>query len=559
MNLTESVKSFLRPIKRKNPSSVVNPEKVISNLTDDGCAKQSDFFDYQEDHYTNIFGRYTLEEIVQKQAEKIRSYRRAAMFSEVSEALDIIVNEVIFTYEDQPLKLDVNISNEQIKDALQQCFDKIIKITDLNVNIFEIVKNAYVDGQIILHCEYNEKNQKKGIQKVRIIDPVGIYYDEKEKLWKYLEAYNSSIYYTNSRENEKYSNEEIVRVDFGLYDDFVCLSYLEQAIKNANMLRSLEDLLIPLRFSRSVSRRVFNVDVGNLPEKRAKEAMDKIQQKFKYKKFYNNDTGEVSNQQHITSMVEDYWFSNRSGSKGTTVDTLDETGNLGELEDIIYIAKKLYRSLKIPTSRLDIDPDSDHSFSFDATETTQEDIKFMNFISRVRKVFIKLIKELLRRQVISMGILTDKEWDKLNRNIDVQFTNENLFIEKLKNELFKSKVENWNDMKDIGGTVLPFRDVMKRVFNLTDEEIDNNLNAIEREKKSKKFDIFYQLADIELASETGMSGMTDAEGNPMDAKDLSLGVFTDEDDFEDDEEGDNSSEGEEKTTISDYFTKYKLQ
>ena len=214
--------------------------------------------------------------------------------------------------------------------------------------------------------------------------------------------------YVKNYEKEKYSQEEIIRLDFGLYDEFICLSYLEYALKTANILKSLEDLLLPLRFSRSVSRRVFNVDIGDLPNKRAEEYMKKLQEKFKYKKFYNNETGEISNQQHITSMVEDYWFAKRSSGKGTEVSTIDETGNLGELRDIIYFNKKLYRALNIPTSKLDIDPDANHIFSIDATETTQEDVKFMTFISRIRKVYTQIFIELLRRQSISTKVLTDK-------------------------------------------------------------------------------------------------------------------------------------------------------
>jgi hypothetical protein len=447
---------------------------------------------------------------------------------------------------------------------------------NIKENLFNIIRNAYIDGQCVIHCQYNEKSQKKGIQALRVVDPIGLYYDYKLKKWRYLDTYNNfSLYYTDSFRDEEYENEEIVRVDFGLYDDMVCLSYLEQAIKSANMLKSLEDLLIPLRFSRSISRRVFNVDVGNLPGKRAEEYMQKIQEKFKYKKFYNNDTGEVSNQQHITSMVEDYWFANRAGSKGTNVETLDETGNLGELNDIIYLAKKLYRALKVPSSHLDIDPDSDHTFSVDSTETTQEDLKFMMFISRIRCVYTSLFKEILKRQVISCGIMSEKDWNKFEHQIEVKFSNDNLFIEKLKLEVLKGKIESWGDMKEVGGTIFSFGELIKRVFGLTDDEIDENFKNIEKEKKSGKFDIFYKLADIEIATETGMAGMTDPEGNPLDADDLEIGIFTDDDDSSEEPNEDNNGsddnddnedtsgtsgtdKGETPKQVSDYFTKYSI-
>lgn len=568
--ITESIKKFLSHKKVKNPSSIVNPEKVINNLSDDSFNK-TDFFDYQEDHYIgSFFGTYTVEDLVKKQAEKIRTYRQVSTYPDVSDAIDTICNEVIFSYEDFPLKVNVDINNKSIEDSIHKCFDRIIQMGNLKENLFHIIRNTYIDGQCVIHCQYNEKSQRKGIQALRVIDPIGLYYDYKVKKWKYLDTYNNfSLYYTSSFQYEEYENEEIVRVDFGLYDDLTCLSYLEQAIKSANMLKSLEDLLIPLRFSRSISRRVFNVDVGNLPGKRAEEYMQKIQEKFKYKKFYNNDTGEVSNQQHITSMVEDYWFANRAGSKGTNVETLDETGNLGELNDIIYLAKKLYRALKIPSSRLDIDPDSDHSFNIDSTETTQEDLKFMMFISRIRNVYTSLFKEILKRQVISCGVMSEKDWNKFESQIEVKFSNENLFIEKLKLDVLKSKIESWSDMKDVGGTIFSFNELIKRVFGLTDDEISDNFKDIEKEKKSGKFDIFYKLADIEIATETGMAGMTDPEGNPLDADDLEIGIFTDNDDDEESQESQEDSEDSEddhqnqqasddKKQISDYFKAYSL-
>ena len=231
---------------------------------------------------------------------------------------------------------------------------------NIKKNLFSIVKKSYIDGQIKIHLGYDEK--KKTIETIKQIDPCMLSYNIETEQYKYIQD-RSSLY--NNPIDIVYSKEEIVHGDFGLYDNGLILSYLEYAIKPANMLKTLEDLLIPLRFSRSISRRVFNVDVGDLPNKRSAEVMNEMQMKFKYKKFYNTETGEVTNQQHITSMVEDYWFANRSGGKGTQVDTLDETGNLGELGDILYFYKKLYKSMKIPSSRISMDSDSDGVFNYE--------------------------------------------------------------------------------------------------------------------------------------------------------------------------------------------------
>lgn len=559
MLLTEKVKAFFRPHKTKKMSSTVNPKNVLNNLSDEnGSLRLTDFFDYQEENLLAPFSEMTQEELVQRQMIKIKNYRACAMQPEVSNAIDIITNEIIFAYEGFPLKLNVEIDNEALVNALQKAFDKIVDLGNFDKNLFEVVKKAYIDGQLIIHCQY-DKSTKKGIQKLRQIEPCGLYFDFQEKVYKYVENSPNCIYF-NQMENETYSPEEIVRMDFGLYEDnWLCLSYLEYSLKLANMLRSLEDLLIPLRFSRSVARRVFNVDVGKLPPQRAEAYMKEVQGRFKYKKFYNNETGEISNQQHITSLVEDYWFSNRGGDKGVQVDTLDETQNLGEITDILYLNRKLYRSLHIPMSHLNIDEDADHAFAIDATETTQEDLQFMCFISRLRKVYSQLFKDLLKREVVSTGIMKEDEWDRYNNSINIDFTNENLFIEKMKIQLLNDKIEAWDSIKEIGGTVMPFKELMKRTFGLTENQVNDYLNDIEEEKKSGKFDIFYQLADIELGTEAGLAGMTDAEGNPMTIQDLAPKVFTDPEDFDenpwpgdsyDDEEQEGQSQDSEQSNDS---------
>ena len=531
--LTETVKSFFKPHKSKKMSSTVNPKNVINNLSDEnGFLRLTDFFDYQEENPFVNYTDMTQEELVLKQMTKIKSYRACAMQPEVSNAIDIIANEIVFAYEGFPLKLNVDIDNEALVNAMQKAFDKIITLGNFDKNLFEVVKKAYIDGQLIIHCQFDKSSTKKGIQKLRQIEPCGLYFDFQDRIWKYIENSPNAIYF-NQMENETYSQEEIVRMDFGLYEDnWLCLSYLEYSLKLANMLKSLEDMLIPLRFSRSVSRRVFKVDVGRLPHKQAEEYMHKIQEKFKYKKFYNNETGEISNQQHITSMVEDYWFSNRGGDKGVEVETIDESDNLGEITDILYLNRKLYRSLHIPMSHLSIDEDAEHNFQIDATETTQEDLQFMCFVSRLRKVYAQLFKDLLKREVISTGIMKEQEWDQYNASITVDFTNENLFIEKMKVQLLNDKIEAWDSIKEIGGTVMPFKELMKRTFGLTENQIQENLDAIEDEKKSGKFNIFYELADIELGVEAGTAGLTDPEGNPLSVQDVAAKVYTDPEDFE---------------------------
>jgi len=223
--------------------------------------------------------------------------------------------------------------------------------------------------------------------------------------------------------------------------------------------------------------------------------MREHQRKFKYKKFYNNSTGEVSNQQHITSMVEDYWFANRAGGKGTTVDVLDESGNLGELDDILYFNKKLFRALKVPSSRISDNPDGDHDFSYDDSRTTKEDMKFFMFISRIRQVYSSIFKEVLKREVISTGTMTESEWEDKEDLISITFANQNKFIEKMTLDNFMAKLDIYGTAADYQGKLFSVEKILKDVFRYSDEEITEELKRIQKEEKNPLYAKFYATED----------------------------------------------------------------
>jgi len=492
MILTEIVKSFLKqPNEIKDvDSSTVSQQNVMVDLTNnDTYPNTGSFFD--NDQFSGgLFGKSEISDIIFKQKEKIMKYRQLAMTPDVTDALDEIVNEIIFSYDDSiPLQIDVNEENEKLVNAVTEKFDKIIKLVNVKRNLFQIVKRSYIDGQVIMHCAYDQKNTKGGIKSIKMIEPCMLYFDTKSNTYKYMSEDKAVVLQHNDK--SAFSIEELVREDFGLYDGKINLGYLEYAIKPANILKTLEDLLIPLRFSRSISRRVFNVDIGDLPAKRGAEVMRDYQGKFKYKKFYNNETGEVSNQQHITSMVEDYWFANRSGGKGTTVDVLDESGNLGELDDILYFARKLYRSMKIPSNRIDINPEGDKDFSYDESRTTKEDMKFFMFISRIRQVYSSLFKEILKREIISTGVMSEQEWDDKEDLISISFVNENKFIEKMKLDNFMSKLEIYQTASEHQGKLFSVNTVLKDIFRFTDEQIEEEFKKIQEEENDPLYAKFY--------------------------------------------------------------------
>ena len=494
MILNEIVKNFLRQPEPQNDkeSSSVQPQNVMVDMTNNDLYPNTGSF-FDDETNGGLFGKSAISDIIFKQKEKIMKYRQLAMTPDVTDALDEITNEIIFSYDDSiPLQIDIDEENEKLVKAITEKFDKVIKLSNVKRNLFQIVKRSYIDGQIIMHCAYDAKNTKNGIRSIKMIEPCMLYFDTKTNTYKYMTEDKGMIGSGGGLDNQvAYSIEELVREDFGLYDGKVNLGYLEYALKPANMLKTLEDLLIPLRFSRSISRRVFNVDIGDLPAKRGAEVMRDYQGKFKYKKFYNNETGEVSNQQHITSMVEDYWFANRSGGKGTTVDVLDESGNLGELDDILYFARKLYRSMKIPSNRIDLNPDGDKDFEYDSTRVTKEDMKFFMFISRIRQVYSSLFKEILKREVIASGIMSQQEWDDKEDFIRISFVNENKFIEKMKLDNFMTQLEIYSTAAEYQGKLFSVNTVLKDVFRYSDEDIKDEFTKIQDEENDPLYAKFY--------------------------------------------------------------------
>lgn len=503
MQILETLK---KPFLRKQDtninkvSSVVHPDKVIKNLDGEELASAWYSGDASLVQFLNM-GVLDQNTQVAEQAQKIDLYRKVAIHnSEVKNCVNEIVNEVCGDIDgSDSIYLEYSGENAQLEKAIKDAFSEICATMHINTTLHDIVQTAYVDGQLVLHLTYRTSSVRKGIQSIEVIDPKFLYFDPKERKYKYSQYDSQATLYGMVQPKDKkleYSPEEIVRVDFGLYEHGICLSYLEFGIKNANILQTLEDLLVPLRFSRSISRRVFNVDVGNLPPKRVDEVMQQIQGKFKYKKFYNQETGEISNQQHITSMVEDYWFPNRSGGKGTSVDVLDETGNLGELSDINYYVKKLYRSLNVPVSRSNLD-DVDGVFDFESTATSKEDMRFFEFTNRLRAVFSRMFIALLKRQVISKGIMNEKEFDTIANDIKVQYKGQNQFIEKMRQSNLRNKLDIFSMIEPQVGKLFSVNYVMSSVLGMSDDEIDEMRKQIESEEKDPKFKKFYQSMEQE--------------------------------------------------------------
>jgi len=494
-NITEALKkTFTTDINHddnlSNNTSSFHQHKILSDDPVGGSLVTSNINDrsYGYDHNYDRF---------QLQNNLISKYRVAAGDTEISTAIDIICNEIAYTNDPSVFKIEVDEENDKLRDTIADSFNDVLDLLNIHENIHTLSRQFYIDGQLNVALAYNQNDVKKGITKATIVTPINLYFDADDKLWKYnteLEEYQG-LYGGLQDEKESYTESEMVHKDFGLYVRPHKLyqlnaSYLENAIKNSNILNTLENLLVPYRYSRSVSRRLFNIDIADLPPKQAQQMLDKIRAEFTYKKTYDPVNGLIKNQHSTQNIVEDYWMSNRSGGRGTTVDTIDERGSALDMEDIIYASKKLYNSLKIPQSRSPYSEDSS-MFGMDETSVTQEELGFYIFISRLRIPIVNLITEILRRQLVATGVLSDKDWMNYSKKISIQFTAESLFLENLKNEQFLKNIENFTDIQPQIGKVISVQTAIKKTFNWTNVQFEEELEAIEQEKENPLYGVFY--------------------------------------------------------------------
>ena len=418
----------------------------------------------------------------------IRRYRDISQQPECDSAIEDIVNEGIVSDErDQSVEivLDRLPQPKRIKDKIKEEFDNVMRLLDFNVKGHDIFRRWYVDGRLFYHKVIDKSNPRRGIVDLRYIEPrkirkvremqkgtkSGSSVDIVKKIEEYY-IYNDKglVVQSGTSQGIKISADSITYCPSGLVDQNKghVLSYLHKAIKPVNQLRMIEDALVIYRISRAPERRIFYIDVGNLPKVKSEQYLRDVMNRYRNKLVYDANTGEIRDDRKHMSMLEDFWLPRREGGRGTEISTLPGGQNLGELADIEYFQKKLYRALNVPESRLE----SDSSFNLGrSAEITRDEVKFFRFIDRLRNRFADLLLQTLRTQLILRGVMKKEDWDSISQDISFKFKTESYFHELKETEMLKERMEILRDMDDVVGKYYSVEWVRKNVLKQTDEEI----------------------------------------------------------------------------------------
>jgi hypothetical protein len=480
-------------LKRKEQDKADAKKKsFVAPLEDDG----SSYVQASGGHfgqYVDLDGGQAANE-----ADQIRRYRETASQPECDAAIEDIINEAIVSdASSAPVDLitDDLDQPDNIKKLIREEFESIVELLQFNHYGHEIFRRWYVDGRLFYHLIVDEKSPKKGILEVRPIDPTKIRKVkeiEKEKdpatgaevVTKVDEYYlYQDTALVKSNQGVKISKDAIQYTTSGLLDPSrtKVLSYLQKAIKPVNQLRMMEDSLVIYRLSRAPERRIFYIDVGNLPKGKAEEYLKNIMNSYRNKLVYDANTGEVKDDRKHMSMLEDFWLPRREGGRGTEITTLPGGENLGQIDDIIYFQKKLYKSLNVPVNRLD----QESQFSLGrSTEISRDEVKFQKFVNRLRKKFSWLFLDLLKMQLVLKGIITEADWRVIKEQIVVDYIRDSHFSELKEAEVMRERLGMLTELDQYVGTYFSVEWVRKNVLMQSDEDIEAMKEQIETERSS---------------------------------------------------------------------------
>ena len=489
--------------KEKTPPSVVSP---VPQNNEDG----SDYY-----IQSGFYGQYVdIEGVYKNEHDLIRRYREMANHPECDSAIEDVVNEAIVSdLYDSPVEIELSNLNasDKLKSLVRQEFKNIKEILDFDRKAHEIFRNWYVDGKLAYLKVIDQKKPEEGLKDIRYIDSLKIRYIRKEKKDK-----GDPYVKINNRQNEanvitpeleeyyiytpapnypttmmssaggnkgiKIAKDAVTYCTSGLIDRNRgnVLSYMHKAIKALNQLRMIEDSLVIYRLSRAPERRIFYIDVGNLPKIKAEQYLKEVMNRYRNKLVYNAQTGEVRDDRKFMSMMEDFWLPRREGGRGTEITTLPGGQNLGELSDIEYFQKKLYRALNVPESRIA----SDGGFNLGrSSEILRDELKFTKFVGRLRKRFAQMFNDLLKTQLILKNIVTPEDWEKMREHIQYDFLYDNQFSELKESELMNERLATLATIEPYIGKYYSNDYVRRKILRQTDSEILEIDEQIEQEIK----------------------------------------------------------------------------
>ena len=491
-----------------------------------------------EDGATTSAGFYSefidIEGQTKSESDLIRRYRSTSEHPECDLAIEDIVNESINTDE---LKASVSLNTDnlpyssKIKARVREEFQQVLNLLDFNNKAHDVFRRWYIDGRLHYHKIIDENEPQKGIQELRYIDALKIKRVRKvdkdvtkkgSPTIKVLEdyyVYNEGGAITSSTQSAiggtlKITADAIAHCPSGLFDPSKALvrSYLHKAIKPVNQLRMIEDAVVIYRISRAPERRIFYIDVGNLPKVKAEQYLKDVMNRYRNKLVYNAATCEIRDDRQQMSMLEDFWLPRREGGRGTEITTLPGGSNLGEIDDLVYFQRKLYRSLNVPISRME----AEQGFSLGrSTEITRDELKFTKFVQRLRKKFTALFTDVLKTQLILKGVITLEDWSNIKEHIQYDFLQDGHFAELKEAELLKDRLEVLQTVESYVGTFFSKKWIQKNVLSMTEAEIDEMQDEINKESGMDP-----EEGGVDVpASTDGVTRYPQVDGAPIDPDD----------------------------------------
>jgi len=473
---------------KKKKSEENKKAKSFADTNEDGA--------YQISPTGGYFGQYLDIDGNQfrNDADLIMKYRAISNYPEIDAAIEDITNEAIVSTNQGVVSLNLEELDQadNVKKLILEEFDTIIKNLDFNNRGYDLFRRWYVDGRLFFHVIINDSSPSNGIVDLKQIDPTKIRKvkevskekDPKTGVELVKEEREYYLYqdeeHVNNSEGLKISTDAIIQVNSGLLNDKrdKVIGYLNKALKPMNQLSMMEDSMVIYRVSRAPERRIFYIDVGNLPKGKAEQYLNNTMNKYRNKIVYDPQSGDIKDERDHKSVMEDFWLPRREGGRGTEITTLPGGQNLGEVEDIIYFQKKLYRALNVPLSRLE----QDSTFNVGrSSEITRDELKFQKFIDRVRNKFSTLFLEALKRQLILKKVIVPSDWKQIKQDISIEYNRDNYYAELKESEIIKERIETLQMIDEYVGTYYSKEWVRKNILGQSNEDIDEITKQIEAE------------------------------------------------------------------------------